>query len=48
MRVRALIALPKAGARTSPSAVINGYFVVGAQPTQAFRRALHRALRDAT
>ena len=36
-----------AGIDSSPSAVINGYYLVGAQPAQAFRRAIHRALRDA-
>lgn len=35
-----------AGISGTPASVINGYFVSGAQPTVAFRRAIRRALRD--
>ncbi len=36
----------KAGIRGTPAAVINGYFVGGAQPLVNFRRAVKRALAD--
>jgi protein-disulfide isomerase len=36
-----------AGIRGTPAFVINGYYISGAQPLSAFKRAVRRALADA-
>ncbi len=37
----------KAGISGTPAFVINGYYISGAQPTQAFKKVINRALKEA-